>query len=196
MRIALWEVFLEGFCVALVVGVVAVGVLVLVFLARDVSAVDVLVLVALASVVLAVGAAVVGVWPIIAAVVLNGPVVAGVLVAVPVPAVVVVVVVGVVLAGVVAAASVLFWVCESGVVSQGWVGEVVEGWSGVWVDGALRGAGWGGWGVWVGVEAVAVFKEGEGFGEAVLEVFAVGRSGRRVLGWCGRVRGRGGFVRL
>ena len=90
LRIALWEVFLEGFCVALVVGVVAVG--------------------ALASVVL---------------------------VAVPVPAVVVVLVVGVVPVVAVAGVSVLFWVCESGVVSQGWVGEVVEGRSGVWVDGVL-----------------------------------------------------------
>ena len=201
MSIALWEVFLEGFCVALAVGVegvVAVGALVLVFLARDVSAVGVLVLVALASVVLSVGAAVVGVWPIIAAVVLNGPAVAGVLVVVAVPAVVVVVVVGVVLAGVVAVVSVLFWVCEFGVVSQGWGGEVVEGRSGVWVDGALRGAGRGvvgwvdedvgeedgveefleaGWSVWVGVEAVAVFEEGEGFFEAVFEVFAVGGQG-------------------
>ena len=196
MRIALWETFPEGFCVALAVGVVAAGGLVLVFWARDVSAVGVL-----ASVALSVGAAVVGVWPIIAAVVLNGPaavavgvLAVGVLVAVPVPAVVVVVVVGVVPA-VAVAASVFFWVCESGVVSQGWGGEVVEGRSGVWVDGALRGAGWGvvGWvdedvgeedgveefleagrGVRVGVDAVAVFKEGEGFGEAVLEVFAVG----------------------
>ena len=196
MFVALWEVFLEGFCVVLAVGVVAVGVLVLVFLARDVSAVGVL-----ASVALSVAAVVVGVWPIIAAVVLNGPaavavgvLAVGVLVAVPVPAVVVVVVVGVVPA-VAVAASVFFWVCESGVVSQGWGGEVVEGRSGVWVDGALRGAGWGvvGWvdedvgeedgveefleagrGVRVGVDAVAVFKEGEGFGEAVLEVFAVG----------------------
>ena len=71
--------------------------------------------------------------------------------------------------------------------SQGWVGELVEGWSGCGVDGALWGAGrgvWGvvvwvdedfgeedgveefleaGWGVWVGVEVVAVFEEGEGF---------------------------------
>ena len=133
MFVALWEVFLEGFCVVLAVGV----------------------------------------WPIIAAVVLNGPAVAGV----------------------VAAVSVFFWVCESGVVSQGWGGEVVEGRSGVWVDGALRGAGRGvvvwvdedvgeedgveefleaGWGVRVGVEAVAVFEEGECFFEAVFEVFAVG----------------------
>ena len=73
---------------------------------------------------------------------------------------------------------------------------MVEGWSGVWVDGASwGGAGRGvvGWvdedvgeedgveefleagrGVWVGVEAVAVFEEGEGFFEAVFEVFAVG----------------------
>ena len=201
MFVALWEVFLEGFCVALAVSVVAVGVLVLVFLARDVSAVGVL-----ASVALSVAAVVVGVWPIIAAVVLNGPaavavgvLAVGVLVAVPVPAVVVVVVVGVVLAGVVAAVSVLFWVCEFGVVSQGWGGEVVEGRSGVWVDGTLRGgAGRGvvvwvdedvgeedgveefleaGRGVRVGVEAVAVFKEGEGFGEVLFEVFAVGGQG-------------------
>lgn len=82
------------------------------------------------------------------------------------------------------AASVLSWVCKSGVASQGWVGELVEGWSGCGVDGALWGAGWGvvvwvdedfgeedgveefleaGWGVWVGVEVVAVFEEGEGF---------------------------------
>ncbi len=38
------------------------------------------------------------------------------------------------------AASVLFWVCESGVVSQGWVGELVEGWPRRGVDGALWGA--------------------------------------------------------
>ena len=151
MCVALWEVFLEGFCVALAVGVVTVGVLAV-----------------------------------------------GVVVVVPVPAVVVVVVVGVVLAGVVAAVSVLFWVCEFGVVSQGWGGEVVEGWSGCGVDGALWGAGWCvvGWvdedggeedgveefleagrGVRVGVEAVAVFEEGEGFVEAVFEVFAVGGQG-------------------
>ena len=158
MSVALWEVFLEGFCVALVVGV----------------------------------------WLIIAAVVLNGPAVAGGVVVVPVPAVVVVVVVGVVPVGVVAAVFVLLWVCESGVVSQGWGGEVVEGRSGCGVDGALRGGGWGvvGWvdedvgeedgveefleagrGVRVGVEAVAVFEEGEGFFEAVFEVFAVGGQG-------------------
>ena len=62
-------------------------------------------------------------------------------------------------------------------VSQSWVGELVEGWSGCGVDGALWGAGWGvvvwvdedfgeedgveefleaGRSVWVGVEAVAV----------------------------------------
>lgn len=148
MFVALWEVFLEGFSVVLAVGVVTVGGLVLVFLARG----GVLASVVLASVVLSVGAAVVGVWLIIAAVVLNGPVAAGGVVAVPVPvssfvavmALTVVialaaaaVVVGVVPAGVVAAVSVLFWVCESGVVSQGWGGEVVEGRSGVW----------GGWGV-------------------------------------------------
>ena len=75
----------------------------------------------------------VGVWLIIAAVVLNGPAAAGG----------VVVVVGVVPAVAVAAVSVLFWVCEFGVVSQGWGGEVVEGWSGCGVDGALWGAGWG-----------------------------------------------------
>ena len=36
-------------------------------------------------------------------------------------------------------------------VSQGWVGELVEGWSGCGVDGALWGAGRGVWGVvsWV-----------------------------------------------
>ena len=178
-------------------GVVAAGGLVLVFLARG----GVLASVVLAFVVLSVGAAAVGVWPIIAAVVLNGPaavavgvLAVGVLVAVPVPAVVVVVVVGVVLAGVVAAVSVLFWVCESGVVSQGWGGEVVEGRSGVWVDGASRGVvSWvdedvgeedgveefleAGRGVRVGVEAVAVFEEGEGFGEVLFEVFAVGGQG-------------------
>ena len=178
MSVALWEVFLEGFCVVLAVGVVAV--------------------VALVSIVLSVGAAAVGVWLIIAAVVLNGPAA----VAVGVPAVVVVVVVGVVPAGVVAA-SVFFWVCESGVVSQGWGGEVVEGWSGVWVDGASWGGGWGvvGWvdedvgeedgveefleagrGVRVGVEAVAVFEEGEGFGEVLFEVFAVGGQGGEFSG--------------
>ena len=169
MFVALWEVFLEGFCVVLAVGV----------------------------------------WPIIAAVVLNGPaavavgvLAVGVLVAVPVPAVVVVVVVGVVPA-VAVAASVFFWVCESGVVSQGWGGEVVEGRSGCGVDGASRGAGRGvvGWvdedvgeedgveefleagrGVWVGVEAVAMFEEGEGFFEAVFEVFAVGGQGGEFSG--------------
>ena len=188
MFVALWEVFLEGFCVVL-----AVGVLVLVFLARDVSAVGVLASVVLAFVVLSVGAAVVGVWPIIAAVVLNGPAAAGG----------VVVVVGVVPA-VAVAASVFFWVCESGVVSQGWGGEVVEGRSGVWVDGTLRGGagrgvvGWvdedvgeedgveefleAGRGVRVGVEAVAVFKEGEGFGEVLFEVFAVGGVGGEFSG--------------
>ena len=208
MFVALWEVFLEGFCVVLAVGVVAVGALVLVFLARGVLAsvvlvavpvpVSSLVAVMALTVVIALATAVVGVWPIIAAVVLNGPVAAGGLVVVPVPAVVVVVVVGVVLAGVVAVVSVLFWVCESGVVSQGWGGEVVEGRSGVWVDGTLRGGGWGvvgwvdedfseedgveefleaGWGVWVGVEVVAVFEEGEGFFEVLFDAFAVGGQG-------------------
>ena len=175
MFVALWEVFLEGFCVVLAVGVVAV--------------------VALVSIVLSVGAAAVGVWLIIAAVVLNGPAA----VAVGVPAVVVVVVVGVVPVGVVAAVFVLLWVCDSGVVSQGWVGELVEGRSGVWVDGALRGGvgrgvvGWvdedvgeedgveefleAGRGVRVGVEAVAVFEEGEGFFEAVVDCLAVGGQG-------------------
>ena len=206
MFVALWEVFLEGFCVVLAVGVVAVGVLVLVFLARGV----------LASVVLSVSAAVVGVWPIIAAVVLNGPAAAGVLVVVPVPAVVVVVVVGVVLAGVVAVVSVLFWVCESGVVSQGWGGEVVEGRSGVWVDGALRGGAGRGVVGWVdedfseedgveefleagrrlgmGVEAVAVFKEGEGFFEAVLEVFAVGGQGGEFPAYLVEFAGQAGLL--
>ena len=135
-------------------------------------------------------------WPIIAAVVLNGPAVAGV----------------------VAAVSVLFWVCESGVVSQGWVGKVVEGRSWVWVDGALRGAGWGGWGVvgWVdedvgeedgveefleagrgvrvGVEAVAVFKEGEGFFEAVFEVFAVGGQGGEFSAYLVEFAGEAGLL--
>lgn len=204
-------------------GVVAAGGLVLVFWARDVSAVGVL-----ASVALSVGAAVVGVWPIIAAVVLNGPVAAVVLVAVPVPVsslvavmaltVVIalaaaVVVVGVVPAGAVA---VLFWVCGSGVVAQGWGGEVVEGWSGVWVDGALRGgAGWGvvgwvdedvgeedgveefleaGWSVWVGVEAVAVLEEGEGFFEAVFEVFAVGGQGGEFPAYLVEFAGQAGLL--
>lgn len=211
MFVALWEVFLEGFCVVL-----AVGVLVLVFLARDVSAVDIFVLVALASVVLSVGAVVVGVWPIIAAVVLNGPAAAGGVVVVPVPAVVVVVVVGVVPAVAVAAVSVLLWVCESGVVSQGWGGEVVEGRSGVWVDGTLRGgAGRGvvvwvdedvgeedgveefleaGWSVRVGVEAVAVFKEGEGFGEVLFEVFAVGGQGGEFPAYLVEFAGEAGLL--
>lgn len=191
MSVALWEVFLEGFCVVLAVGVVAV--------------------VALASIVLSVGAAAVGVWLIIAAVVLNGPAA----VAVGVPAVVVVVVVGVVPA-VAVAASVFFWVCEFGVVSQGWGGEVVEGRSGVWVDGALRGGagrgvvGWvdedfseedgveefleAGRGVRVGVEAVAVFKEGEGFFEAVFEVFAVGGQGGEFSAYLVEFAGEAGLL--
>ena len=164
MSVALWEVFLEGFCVVLVVGVVAVGVLVAVPVP-----VSSLVAVMALSVVIALVAAVV--------------------------------VVGVVPVGVVAVVSVLFWVCEFGVVAELWGGEVVEGRSGVWVDGALWGGGWGGWGVvgWVdedvgeedgveefleagrgvrvGVEAVAVFGEGEGFFEAVVEVLAVGGQG-------------------
>ena len=82
--------------------------------------------------------------------------------------------------------------------SQGWVGELVEGWSGCGVDGALWGAGWSvvvwvdedfgeedgveefleaGWSVWVGVEAVTVFEEGEGFGEVLFDAFAVGGQG-------------------
>jgi len=65
-----------------------------------------------------------------------------VLVAVPVPAVVIALVAAAIPAGGFAA-SVLSWVCESGVASQGWVGELVEGWSGCGVDGALWGAGWG-----------------------------------------------------
>lgn len=101
------------------------------------------------------------------------------------------------------AASVLSWVCESGVVSQGWVGELVEGWSGCGVDGALWGAGWSvvvwvdedfgeedgveefleaGWSVWVGVEVVAVFEEGEGFGEVLFDAFAVGGEGGEFSG--------------
>ena len=188
MFVALWEVFLEGFCVVLVVDVVAVGVLVLVFLARDVSAVDVFVLVALASVVLSVGAVVVGVWPIIAAVVLNGPAAAGVMA-----------VAGVVL----------------GYVAELWGGEVVEGRSGVWVDGALRGAGRGvvvwvdedvgeedgveefleaGRGVGVGVEAVAVFEEGEGFGEVLFEVFAVGGQGGEFPAYLVEFAGEAGLL--
>lgn len=80
-------------------------------------------------------------------------------------------------------------------VSQSWVGELVEGRSGCGVDGALWGAGRGvvvwvdedfgeedgveefleaGWGVWVGVEAVAVFEEGEGFGEVLFDAFTNG----------------------
>lgn len=195
MCVALWEVFLEGFCVVLAVGVVASVVLVAVPVP-----VSSLVAVMALTVVIALAAAVVGVWPVIAAVVLNGPaavavgvLAVGVVVAVPVPAVVVVVVVGVVPAVAVAVVSVLCWVCESGVVSQGWGGEVVEGRSGVWVDGALRGGGWvdedvgeedgveefleAGWGVWVGVEAVAVFEEGECFGEVLFDAFAVGGQG-------------------
>lgn len=183
MFVALWEVFLEGFCVVL-----AVGVLVLVFLARDVSAVDVFVLVALASVVLSVGAVVVGVWPIIAAVVLNGPAAAGVMA-----------VAGVVL----------------GYVAELWGGEVVEGRSGVWVDGALRGAGRGvvvwvdedvgeedgveefleaGRGVWVGVEAVAMFEEGEGFFEAVFDAFAVGGQGGELSAYLIEFAGQAGLL--
>ena len=215
MRIALWEVFLEGFCVALAVGVVAAGGLVLVFLARDVSAVGVLASVALASVVLSVGAAVVGVWPIIAAVVLNGPAAAGVMAVAGVVLSGVFVVVGVVLAGVVAAVSVLFWVCEFGVVSQGWGGEVVEGRSGCGVDGASWGAGRGvvGWvdedfseedgveefleagrGVWVGVEAVAVLEEGEGFFEAVFDPFAVGGQGGEFPAYLVEFAGEAGLL--
>ena len=161
-------------------------------------AVGVLVLVALASVALSVGAAAVSVWPIIAAVVLNGPVAAGVMAVADVVLGGVFVVVGVVPA--VAVVSVLFWVCESGVVAELWGGEVVEGRSGVWVDGASgAGGGWGvvvswvdedvgeedgveefleaGRGVRVGVEAVAVLKEGEGFFEAVVDCLAVGGQG-------------------
>ena len=90
--------------------------------------------------------------------------------------------------------------------SQGWVGELVEGWSGCGVDGALWVAGrgaWGvvvwvdedfseedgveeffeaGWGVWVGVEVVAVFEEGEGFGEVLFDAFAVGGEGGEFSG--------------
>ena len=133
-----------------------------------------------------------------------------VLAAVPVPAVVIALVAAVlgvafVPVGVVAAA-VLFWVCESGVAVQGWVGELVEGWSRCGVDGALWGAGrgvWGvvswvdedfseedgveefleaGWGVWVGVEVVAVFEEGEGFFEVLFDAFAVGGEGGEFSG--------------
>ena len=211
MCVALWEVFLEGFFVVLVVGVVTVGALVLVFLARGVLAsvvlvavpvpVSSLVAVMALTVVIALAAAVVGVWPIIVAVVLNGPVASVVLVAVPVPAVAVVLVVGVVPTVAVAAVSVLFWVCQSGVVAELWGGEVVEGRSGCGVDGASWGGGWGGWGVvsWVdedvgeedgveefleagrgvgvGVEAVAVFEEGEGFAQVSFDAFAVGVEG-------------------
>ena len=104
------------------------------------------------------------------------------------------------------AVPVLSWVCKSGVASQGWVGELVEGWSGCGVDGALWGAGrgvWGvvswvdedfseedgveefleaGWGVWVGVEVVAVFEEGEGFFEVLFDAFAVGGEGGEFSG--------------
>ena len=119
---------------------------------------------------------------------------ASTLVAVIVPAVVIASIAAAIPAGGFAA-SVLSWVCESGVASQGWVGELVEGWSGCGVDGALWGAGWSvvvwvdedfgeedgveefleaGWSVWVGVEAVTVFEEGEGFGEVLFDAFAVG----------------------
>ena len=143
MFVALWEVFLEGFCVVLVVGVVAVavGALVLVFLTRGVLAAGVLVAVPVPvsslvavmalTVVIALAAAVVGVWPIIVAVVLNGPVAAGVMAVAGVVLSGVVLVVGVVPAVAVAVVSVLFWVCESGVVAELWGGEVVEGRSGV-----------------------------------------------------------------
>ena len=189
MFVALWEVFLEGFCVVLVVGV----------------------------------------RPIIAAVVLNGPAAAGGVVVVPVPVsslvvvmaltvvialAAVVLVVGVVPAVAVAAVSVLFWVCESGVVSQGWGGEVVEGRSGCGVDGASWGGGRGvvgwvdedvgeedgveefleaGWSVWVGVEAVAVFEEGECFSEAVFEVFAVGGQGGELSAYLVEFAGQAGL---
>ena len=186
----------------LVLVFLAVGVLASVVLVAVPVPVSSLVAVMALTVVIALAAAVVGVWPVIAAVVLNGPVVAGVLVAVPVPAVVVVLVVGVVPAVAVAVVSVLCWVCESGVVAELWGGEEVEGRSGVWVDGASgAGGGWGVWGVvgWVdedvgeedgveefleagrgvgvGVEAVAVFEEGEGFFEAVVDCLAVGGQG-------------------
>ena len=140
-----------------------------------------------------------------------------VLVAVPVPASALVAVVAMTVVAALAAAvlgvavvpaggfavPVLFRVCESGVVSQGWVGELVEGWSGCGVKGALWGAGWGvvvwvdedfgeedgveefleaGWGVWVGVEVVAVFEEGEGFGEVLFDAFAVGGEGGQFPG--------------
>ena len=87
--------------------------------------------------------------------------------------------------------------------SQSWVGELVEGWPRCGVDGALWGAGWGvvarvdedfgeedgveefleaGWGVWVGVEVVAVFEEGEGFFEVLFDAFAVGGEGGEFSG--------------
>ena len=90
--------------------------------------------------------------------------------------------------------------------SQGWVGELVEGWSRCGVDGALWGAGWGiwgvvswvdedfgeedgveefleaGWGVWVGIEVVAVFEEGECFSEVLFDAFAVGGEGGEFSG--------------
>jgi len=71
------------------------------------------------------------------------------------------------------------------------------------VDGALWGAGWGvvvwvdedfgeedgveefleaGWGIWVGVEVVAVFEEGEGFSEVLFDAFAVGGEGGEFSG--------------
>lgn len=207
MCVALWEVFLEGFCVALVVGVVTVGVLAVGVLVAVPVPVSSLVAVMALTVVIALAAVVVGVWPIIAAVVLNGPVVAGVMAVAGVVLSGVVLVVGVVPAGVVAVVSVLFWVCESGVVAELWGGEVVEGRSGVWVDGASgAGGGWGvvvwvdedvgeedgveefleaGRGVGVGVEAVAVLKEGEGLFEAVVDCLAVGGQGGEF--WAGVV---------
>lgn len=39
-----------------------------------------------------------------------------------------------------------------------------------------------GWGVWVGVEVVAVFEEGEGFSEVLFDAFAVGGEGGQFSG--------------
>ena len=90
--------------------------------------------------------------------------------------------------------------------SQGWVGELVEGWPRCGVDGALWGAGRGVWGVvarvdedfgeedgveefleagrsvWVGVEVVAVLEEGEGFAQVLFDAFAVGGEGGEFSG--------------
>ena len=85
------------------------------------------------------------------------------------------------------------------------------------MDGALWGAGrggWGvvswvdedfgeedgveefleaGWGVWVGVEVVAVLEEGEGFGEVLLDAFAVGGEGGQFAGDVVEFTGKAGL---